>query len=162
MKKIKNHQRPRRKYRFDIVGHKKAWWDSPFNLRCQRTQFNFCRIYNSFRVGDCRVGTPLAVPSQLVELHQSEPDDRQTQPLNYTTAQPASVSWYNPFKLPQCSELSRTARKCLLVWSEWSCCKYEGRLRARQAAGPFPRIWLNHQKPGAWPHLNFISLWTVN
>ena len=34
MKKFKNHQRPRRKYRFDIVGHKKAlkiWWDSPFN-----------------------------------------------------------------------------------------------------------------------------------
>jgi hypothetical protein len=24
MKKFKNHQRPRRKYRFDIVGHKKA------------------------------------------------------------------------------------------------------------------------------------------
>jgi hypothetical protein len=35
MKKFKNHQRPRRKYRFDIVGHKKAlkiWWDSPFKL----------------------------------------------------------------------------------------------------------------------------------
>ncbi len=35
MKKFKNHQRPRRKYRFDIVGHKKAlkiWWDSPFNI----------------------------------------------------------------------------------------------------------------------------------
>jgi hypothetical protein len=34
MKKFKNHQRPRRKYRFNIVGHKKAlkiWWDSPFN-----------------------------------------------------------------------------------------------------------------------------------
>ncbi len=33
MKKFKNRQRPRRKYRFDIVGHKKAlkiWWDSPF------------------------------------------------------------------------------------------------------------------------------------
>ncbi len=33
MKKFKNHQRPRRKYSFDIVGHKKAlkiWWDSPF------------------------------------------------------------------------------------------------------------------------------------
>jgi hypothetical protein len=33
MKKFKNHQRPRIKYRFDIVGHKKAlkiWWDSPF------------------------------------------------------------------------------------------------------------------------------------
>jgi hypothetical protein len=33
MKKFKNHQRPRRKYRFDIVGHKKAlqiWRDSPF------------------------------------------------------------------------------------------------------------------------------------
>ncbi len=33
MKKFKNHQRPLRKYRFDIVGHKKAlkiWWDSPF------------------------------------------------------------------------------------------------------------------------------------
>ncbi len=31
MKKYQNHQRPRRKYRFDIVGHKKAfkiWWDS--------------------------------------------------------------------------------------------------------------------------------------
>jgi hypothetical protein len=33
MKQFKNHQRPRRKYRFDIVGHKKAlkiWYDSPF------------------------------------------------------------------------------------------------------------------------------------
>ncbi len=33
MKKFKNHQRPRRKYRFDIVDNKKAlkiWWDSPF------------------------------------------------------------------------------------------------------------------------------------
>jgi hypothetical protein len=33
MKKFKNHQRPRRKYIFDIVGHNKAlkiWWDSPF------------------------------------------------------------------------------------------------------------------------------------
>ncbi len=26
MKKFKNHQRPCRKYRFDIVGHKKAFW----------------------------------------------------------------------------------------------------------------------------------------
>jgi hypothetical protein len=29
--KMKNHQRPRREYRFDIVDHKKAltiWWDS--------------------------------------------------------------------------------------------------------------------------------------
>jgi hypothetical protein len=35
MKKFKNHQRPIRKYRFDIVGHNKAlkiWWDSPFNI----------------------------------------------------------------------------------------------------------------------------------
>ncbi len=35
MKKFKNHQRPRRKYKFNIVGHKKAlkiWWDSPFKL----------------------------------------------------------------------------------------------------------------------------------
>jgi hypothetical protein len=24
MKKLKNHQRPRRKYKFDIVGHKKS------------------------------------------------------------------------------------------------------------------------------------------
>ncbi len=35
MKKFNNHQRPRRKYRFDIVGHKKAvkiWRDSPFNV----------------------------------------------------------------------------------------------------------------------------------
>ncbi len=34
MKKCKNHQRPRREYRFDIVDHKKAWkiwWDSTFN-----------------------------------------------------------------------------------------------------------------------------------
>jgi hypothetical protein len=33
MKKFKNHQCPRRKYRFDIIGHKNAlkiWWDSPF------------------------------------------------------------------------------------------------------------------------------------
>jgi hypothetical protein len=33
MKNFKNHQRQRRKYRFNIVGHKKAlkiWWDSPF------------------------------------------------------------------------------------------------------------------------------------
>jgi hypothetical protein len=35
MKKFKNHKRPRKKYRFDIVGHKKAlkiWWDSPFQI----------------------------------------------------------------------------------------------------------------------------------
>jgi hypothetical protein len=35
MKKFKNHQRPRRKYRFDILGNKNAlkiWWDSPFKL----------------------------------------------------------------------------------------------------------------------------------
>ncbi len=35
MKKFKNLQRPRRNYRFNIVGHKKAfkiWWDSPFNV----------------------------------------------------------------------------------------------------------------------------------
>jgi hypothetical protein len=34
MKKFKIHQRPRRKYIFYIVGHKKAlkiWWDSPFD-----------------------------------------------------------------------------------------------------------------------------------
>jgi hypothetical protein len=33
MKKFKNHLRPRRKYRFDIVGHKKAFkiW-STFNI----------------------------------------------------------------------------------------------------------------------------------
>ncbi len=34
MKKFKNLQRPRRKYKFNIVGHKKAlkiWWDSPCN-----------------------------------------------------------------------------------------------------------------------------------
>ncbi len=33
MEKFKNYQRPRRKYRFNIVGHKKAlqiWRDSPF------------------------------------------------------------------------------------------------------------------------------------
>ncbi len=38
MKKFKNHQRPRRKYRFNVVGHKKAlkiWWDSPFKY-CDR------------------------------------------------------------------------------------------------------------------------------
>jgi hypothetical protein len=40
MKKFENHQQPRRKYRFDIVVHKKAliiWWDSIFKfwkLRC--------------------------------------------------------------------------------------------------------------------------------
>ncbi len=36
MKKFKNHQHPRRKYRFDIVGHKKAlkfWCDSPFKKK---------------------------------------------------------------------------------------------------------------------------------
>jgi hypothetical protein len=41
MKKFKNHQRPRRKYRFYIVGHKKAlkiWWDSPFKI------LNFVRL----------------------------------------------------------------------------------------------------------------------
>ncbi len=44
MKKFKNHQRPRRRYRIDIVGHKKAlkiWWDSPFNVE------NFCRFIQS-------------------------------------------------------------------------------------------------------------------
>jgi hypothetical protein len=33
MKKFKKHQRPRREYRFDIAGNKKAlkiWWDSTF------------------------------------------------------------------------------------------------------------------------------------
>jgi hypothetical protein len=38
MKKFKNHQRPRREYRFEIVDHKKAlkiWRDSPFNARNQ-------------------------------------------------------------------------------------------------------------------------------
>jgi hypothetical protein len=38
MKKFKNHQRPRRKYRFNIIGHKKAlkiWWDSPFKTEEQ-------------------------------------------------------------------------------------------------------------------------------
>ncbi len=33
MKKFKNHQSPRRKYRFDILDNKKAlkiWWDSSF------------------------------------------------------------------------------------------------------------------------------------
>jgi hypothetical protein len=37
MNKFKNHQRPRRKYRFNIVDHKKAlkiWWDSPFKAAC--------------------------------------------------------------------------------------------------------------------------------
>ncbi len=35
MKKFKNHQRPRREYRFDILDHKKTlkiWRDSTFNL----------------------------------------------------------------------------------------------------------------------------------
>jgi hypothetical protein len=39
MKKFKNYQRPRRKYRFDIVGHKKSlkiWWDSPFKVTISR------------------------------------------------------------------------------------------------------------------------------
>ncbi len=43
MKKFINHQRPCRKYRFDIVGHKKAlkiWWDSPFKVAiCWETGF---------------------------------------------------------------------------------------------------------------------------
>jgi hypothetical protein len=42
MKKIKNHQRPRRKYRFNFVGHKKAikiWWDSPFKQDIILRQF---------------------------------------------------------------------------------------------------------------------------
>jgi hypothetical protein len=42
MKKFKNHQRPRRKYRFDIIGHKKAlkiWWDSPF--KGSKSSFSF-------------------------------------------------------------------------------------------------------------------------
>ncbi len=43
MKKFKNHQCPCRKYRFDIVGHKKAlkiWGDSLFNARimCKSVQ----------------------------------------------------------------------------------------------------------------------------
>jgi hypothetical protein len=41
MKKFKNHQRPRRKYRFDIVSHKKAlkiWCDSPFK------QYGSCEL----------------------------------------------------------------------------------------------------------------------
>ncbi len=35
LKKFKNHQRPRREYRFDLVDDEKAlkiWWDSTFNL----------------------------------------------------------------------------------------------------------------------------------
>ncbi len=41
MKNFKNHQRPCRKYRFDILGHKKAlqiWWDSTFNKKNVFTQ----------------------------------------------------------------------------------------------------------------------------
>jgi hypothetical protein len=43
MKKFKNHQRPRRKYKFGIVGHKKAlqiWWDSPFNYQLPKKKAN--------------------------------------------------------------------------------------------------------------------------
>ncbi len=39
MKKFKNRQRPRRKYIFDILGHKKALkisWDSPFKYKFVR------------------------------------------------------------------------------------------------------------------------------
>jgi hypothetical protein len=45
MKKIKNRQRPRRKYRFDIVGHKKAlkiWWDSTFKIIVCYVWTQFC------------------------------------------------------------------------------------------------------------------------
>jgi hypothetical protein len=47
MKKFKNHQRPRRNYRFNIVGHKKAlqiWWDSPFKLLVQQ----MCELLSPF------------------------------------------------------------------------------------------------------------------
>jgi hypothetical protein len=46
MKKFKTHQRPRRKYRFDIVGNKKAlkiWWDSPFKALTIWIQDDFLR-----------------------------------------------------------------------------------------------------------------------
>ncbi len=46
MKKFKNHQHPGRKYRFDIVGHKKAlkiWWDNPF--KC--CKYLFLLMYES-------------------------------------------------------------------------------------------------------------------
>jgi hypothetical protein len=47
MKKFKNHQRPRREYRFDIVGHKKAlkiWWDGTFKLRKLKSFLLFRRF----------------------------------------------------------------------------------------------------------------------
>ncbi len=56
MKKIKNHQRPRRKYRFNIVGHKKAlkiWWDSPFKPPVSNSKINLKTI-NEQRLGKDR------------------------------------------------------------------------------------------------------------
>jgi hypothetical protein len=47
MKKFQNHQRPRRKYKFDIIGHKKTLkirWDSPFND--VSLQFDIIKLLN--------------------------------------------------------------------------------------------------------------------
>jgi hypothetical protein len=55
MKKFKNLQRPRRKYRFNIVGHKKAlkiWWDSPFKPNTH-LQFFELRINRSHLKAQC-------------------------------------------------------------------------------------------------------------
>ncbi len=47
MKKFKNRQRPRRKYRFYILGHKKALkisWDSPFKYDFVRIKSEISRL----------------------------------------------------------------------------------------------------------------------
>ncbi len=54
MKIFKNHQRPRRKYRFNIVGHKKAWkiwWDSPFNTECNTNKTMTNKLYGTYNHG---------------------------------------------------------------------------------------------------------------
>jgi hypothetical protein len=69
MNNFKNRQRPRRKYRFDIVGHKKAlkiWCDSPFNKRNKSWYYEHRLLldYGAMRVpgGPCNMVLELPVP----------------------------------------------------------------------------------------------------
>ncbi len=82
MKKFKNHQRPRRKYRFDIVGHKKAlkiWWDSPFKLSI---------TYNNLSIWSICL-----VPISIYRIHQS------TGAVYIQNPHPATISLYLSLRL---------------------------------------------------------------
>jgi hypothetical protein len=67
MKKFKNHQRPRRKYRFDIVGHNKAlkiWWDSPFKFIFHHIRGNFFLFLDRFIIFSSVSSYSLSAASQ--------------------------------------------------------------------------------------------------